>query len=114
MDDIAHRIDDPDAPPQRLPTVAELEIATTVFRLLADGTRVQLLLLLREGERSVGELADATGASPTSVSQHLAKMRLSGVVVSRKDGAFVRYSLTDDHLLALVDEAISHAVHQTQ
>lgn len=96
-----------------MPNSHELQVATGVFRLLADATRVQLVLLLRDGERSVGELAATTGASATSVSQHLAKLRLTGVVRSRKVGAFVHYSLTDTHLVALVDEAIAHAVHQT-
>lgn len=73
-------------------------MATGVFRLLADGTRVQLILLLRDGEQTVGDLAEAIGAAPTAISQHLAKLRLAGLVTTRRDGAFVHYALADDPL----------------
>jgi DNA-binding transcriptional ArsR family regulator len=46
------------------------------------------------------------------VSQHLAKLRLSGLVDTRKDGRHVIYSLHDGHLIRLIQETINHADHR--
>lgn len=57
-----------------------------VFQLLAEPGRRQLVELLRDGERSVGELVDALGASQPSVSRHLRLLREGGLVGARVDG----------------------------
>lgn len=89
-----------------------METATTVFALLADPTRLHLLWLLAEGEADVTELASESEAARPAVSQHLAKLRLAGLVQARKDGRRMVYSLRDGHLRRLVTEALSHADHQ--
>ncbi|MFF1379370.1 ArsR/SmtB family transcription factor [Streptomyces sp. NPDC058308] len=97
---------------QRSPNRAQLETATTVFALLADPTRLHLLWLLAGGEADVTGLAAASGAARPAVSQHLAKLRLAGLVQARKDGRRMVYSMRDGHLRRLVTEALSHADHQ--
>jgi transcriptional regulator, arsR family len=89
----------------------ELALATEVFTLLADPTRIRLILLLRDTERSSGELAAMTGRSPAAISQHLAKLRWGHVVASRQEGSRVYYRLTDEHALALVEQALYQAEH---
>ncbi|WP_037578136.1 ArsR/SmtB family transcription factor [Phaeacidiphilus oryzae] len=89
-----------------------LAVAVEVLGLLADRTRLALLLRLGEGEADVGTLTEASGASRTSVSQHLARLRLAGMVGTRKDGRRVVYSLRHGHLRRLVDEALNVADHQ--
>lgn len=54
--------------------------------MLADGTRLRLMWLLRDGEYDVGELTAAVGAARPAVSQHLAKLRLDGLVCTRRLG----------------------------
>lgn len=63
------------------------------FRLLADPTRVRLLLLLEREELSVAELAAITQLAQPRVSTHLAKLKEAGLVSDRRDGVFVYYRI---------------------
>jgi DNA-binding transcriptional ArsR family regulator len=81
--------------------------------MLSDPTRVKILWALFHQEASVNTLAEMVGAAPTAVSQHLAKLRLAGLVKSRRDGTFAFYSATDAHVRRLLSEALSHAEHVT-
>ncbi|SCL60186.1 ArsR/SmtB family transcription factor [Micromonospora chersina] len=73
--------------------------------------RIKILWALLQGESSVACLAELVGASPTAVSQHLAKLRLAGLVKGRREGTFVHYSAADSHVRALLAEALFHADH---
>ncbi|WP_329620545.1 metalloregulator ArsR/SmtB family transcription factor [Streptomyces sp. NBC_01255] len=98
-------------PHERTPGARELAAAAEVFALLADPTRLHLLWLLTRGEADVSALTEACGAARPAVSQHLAKLRLGGLVQSSKDGRRVVYAMPDGHLKRLVVEAISRADH---
>ncbi|MHC6594164.1 ArsR/SmtB family transcription factor [Arthrobacter sp. C152] len=88
-----------------------VELAVEVFSMLADATRVRIILALRGGEMAVGALAEAVGKSPAAVSQHLAKMRLARMVSTRQDGTRVLYRLENEHARQLVADAIFQAEH---
>ena len=88
-----------------------VELAVEVFAMLADATRVRIVLALRDGEMAVGALADVVGKSPAAVSQHLAKMRLARMVSTRQDGTRVLYRLENEHARQLVADAIFQAEH---
>ncbi len=88
-----------------------VELAVEVFAMLADATRVRIVLALRDGEMAVGALADVLGKSPAAVSQHLAKMRLARMVSTRQDGTRVMYRLENEHARQLVADAIFQAEH---
>jgi len=88
-----------------------VELAVEVFAMLADATRVRLILALRDGELSVNQLAEAVHKSPASVSQHLAKLRLAHFVATRQDGQRVFYRLENEHASRLVADAIFQAEH---
>src|ERR1700712_5281364 len=94
-----------------MPNEEQAHLAAESFRLLADPTRVKILWALLQGESSVACLGELVGANPTVVSQHLAKLRLSGLVRGRREGTFVYYSAADDHVKALLDQALFHAAH---
>lgn len=94
------------------PDAGLLESAAGTLRMLAEPTRLQLLWQLAQGPRSVTELVDGGGVPRTVVSQHLAKLRLSGLVDARKNGRHVIYSLHDGHLLRLIRETINLADHR--
>lgn len=89
-----------------------MAVAVEVLGLLADRTRLSLLVRLGEGEADVSTLTEACGATRTSVSQHLARLRLAGLVTTRKDGRHVVYALRHGHLRRLVQEALSVADHR--
>lgn len=96
----------------RLPVSQYVELAVEVFTMLADATRVRIILALREhGELSVNPLSDLIGKSPAAVSQHLAKLRLARMVTARQDGTRVFYRLVDEHARQLVTDAIHQAEH---
>jgi DNA-binding transcriptional ArsR family regulator len=95
----------------RMPNEEQVHLAAETFRLLADPTRMKILWALLQGESSVACLAEIVGAAPTAVSQHLAKLRLSGLVKGRREGTFVYYSAADVHVRRLLDEALFHADH---
>lgn len=110
-------IDDPIGPPPSLhhpnnPDEPRLEVGAALFRMLADPTRLHILWLLSEEPGDVGSLVVRTGATRTSVSQHLAKLRFSGLVTSQKHGRNVVYSIADGHLGRLVREGLNHADHR--
>lgn len=82
--------------------------------MVADPTRLRILWSLLHGEHSVNELADHLGARPAAVSQHLAKLRLSRLVSTRREGTRIFYRADNDHVLRLVEEALFHADHVEQ
>lgn len=88
-----------------------VELAVEVFAMLADATRVRLILALRDGELPVNALAEIAGKSAAAVSQHLAKMRLARLVSTRQEGTKVFYRLQNGHAWQLVADAIHQAEH---
>jgi ArsR family transcriptional regulator len=73
------------------------------FKALADEGRLALLSVLQRGERSVGELAEATGRPQPNVSQHLASLTHAGLVEARRDGNRVFYRIADPTVLRICD-----------
>jgi DNA-binding transcriptional ArsR family regulator len=95
-----------------VPTEEQLSAAVTAFALLADPTRVRILWSLRETPLDVTTLAEAAGCKPTIASQHLAKLRLAGLVDRTRDGRRIIYSVRGSHVRNLLTEALFHADHQ--
>ncbi len=94
------------------PDAARLGSGAATFRMLADPTRLHLLWLLTHGPSDVGTLVARTAVSRTSVSQHLAKLRLAGLVSTHRESRRIIYSITDGHLARLVREGLNHADHR--
>ena len=88
-----------------------VELAVEVFAMLADATRVRIVLALRDGELSVNDLSERVGKPAPAVSQHLAKLRLARIVLTRREGTHVHYRLADEHASRLVTDAIQQAEH---
>jgi DNA-binding transcriptional ArsR family regulator len=96
---------------QRLPPGDRVDVAVESFRMLADPTRVRLLWLLCGGEYDVSALAAASGAARPAVSQHLAKLRMTGLVATRREGRRVLYRARGDHVRRLLAEALAAPEH---
>lgn len=79
--------------------------------MLSDATRIQLLWALIGQEMSVNELALRVGKTPGSVSQHLAKLRMTRLVHTRREGTQVFYRLENDHITQLITDAVHNADH---
>ena len=72
-------------------------------KALANENRLLLLCLLAGGERSVTELESLLDLRQPTVSQQLARLRLQGLVKTRRDGKAIYYSLTDDRPRRIVE-----------
>lgn len=75
------------------------ELHASLCGTLANPTRLKILALLGKKETSVGEMAAAIGASLANVSQHLAVLKSSHLVVARKQRQTVFYSLADRRII---------------
>lgn len=114
MSDLAPALDGHPRPEPDLdlPTDAQVDVAVTTLALLADPTRLRVLWLLARGDREVSALSALTGATASATSQHLAKLRLAGLVSMRKAGRQHVYSVRGAHVRGLVDEALYYADHR--
>jgi DNA-binding transcriptional ArsR family regulator len=83
-----------------------LQEAAARFDLLASTMRLQILWILAHGEMDVGGLAEAAGGSIQAVSQQLAKLRLAGLVRSRREGRRHVYIADDPQLVTILELAI--------
>jgi ArsR family transcriptional regulator len=74
-----------------------------IFRGLANPTRIAIVELLRDGELSAGQLIEELGIEQANASQHLAVLRAKQIVVSRKAGNQVYYSIRDRALIEVLE-----------
>jgi ArsR family transcriptional regulator len=73
------------------------------FRSLGEPARLQLLMALRSGERSVSELVGFTGLGQANVSKHLQHLHACGFVTRRKEGTFAYYALSGEDIFTMCD-----------
>ena len=76
----------------------DLDSSVRAFHALSDATRVQLLGLLRGGERCVCELMESLEASQSRLSFHLGVLKDAGLVLDRKEGRWVYYRLNHEQV----------------
>ena len=91
-----------------LPTSAQVEVAAETFRMLSSSTRLLIVRILVDAEHDVSSLAHLADVSVQAVSQHLAKLRLAGLVGSRREGRRIIYTVDDPHVVTMVEEIFEH------
>lgn len=77
--------------------------AAALLASMANSRRLLVLCHLVRGEHCVGALAERVGLSQSALSQHLAKMRVQGLVEARREGQTVYYSLAGTEVLAILE-----------
>src|SRR5713226_5531698 len=84
----------------------------TLFKALADATRLRILGLLLTGEVCVCHIYETLRIPQPKASRHLAYLRRAGLVETRKDGPWVHYRLADssEPILSLIRQAVFHAL----
>ena len=84
-----------------------LELAS-LFKMFGDGTRVQILHALEQGEMCVCDLAVLLGVTKSAISHQLKALRLANLVKFRREAQIVYYSLADDHVKEILDKGLEH------
>lgn len=79
-----------------------------IFGLLADPTRLSIVIACKDGERSAGDIAQAVGASASLVSHHLRLLRSARILKSERRGKQVFYAMQDDCVKNVLDIMIEH------
>ncbi len=82
-------------------------MADTMFAL-STPSRLQILVSLRSAPRTVSEIVDAVGMEQSAVSHQLRVLRQHSVVTVRRIGRTRQYALCDEHVGALIDDALAH------
>jgi ArsR family transcriptional regulator len=94
----------------------QLSRMETVFRALADETRLRILGLLLSGEVCVCDIHESLKVPQPKASRHLAYLRRAGLVDTRRDGLWIHYRLANptDRVLAALAAAVKHALAHTE
>jgi DNA-binding transcriptional ArsR family regulator len=93
-----------DAPPAGLADLEpKAEKVAALLSAMANSKRLLILCALMEGERQAGDLAALVGLNASAASQHLARMRLQGLVGTRREGQAIVYRLESDEVHAVLE-----------
>jgi ArsR family transcriptional regulator len=88
-------------------------VKAQLFRTIGHPVRIRVLELLRDGERTVGDLQTQLGLDSSGTSQHLAALRQQGLLESRRAGTSVYYRIRDprvSQLLAVAKQILTSAL----
>ncbi len=95
-------------------TIAAMEQIAAYFTALSEPTRLQMLSILRDGERNVGELAQQCGYTSANISRHLAVLSKHGLVAKESRGTSVYYRIADESVYTLCDLVCGSILRQLE
>jgi DNA-binding transcriptional ArsR family regulator len=87
-----------------------LDRAAQLFRAMGDAPRLRILELLKKGEMCVTEIVAAANEKFSTISQRLRILRTEGLIVRRRSGNHLIYTLADRHVADLIQNALAHAL----
>jgi ArsR family transcriptional regulator len=94
------------------------ELQANLCQAMSNPVRVQLVHLLREGPRRVGDLVQITGYDPATVSRNLGVLKSSGILASRKEGKDIYYHIVNPKITEVCDlmrqVLLEQAIQQAQ
>lgn len=99
---------DPAAVAGLIPSDQSLEPLADFFKVFGDKTRIKILYLLKEHELCVCDLADCLGMTSPAVSHQLRVLKTNRLIISRRQGKSVFYSLDDQHIHDILAEGMTH------
>jgi len=97
---------------QRLGDDRTAELAD-MFRLMADPSRLRIILYCLDAPKSVGVVAASLGLSPSLVSHHLRLLRASRLIQAERRGNRVFYMVADDHIRRTLTDMVDHVAEET-
>ena len=92
----------------KMPEMRTLYELSDFFKVMGDGTRIQLLWALEQCEMCVGDLAVLLNMTKSAVSHQLKVLRTAKLVKALKKGKNVYYSLDDNHVKTILEKALEH------
>lgn len=95
-------------------TASEVERVAKIFRLLADPARLKIVLALLEGEMCVYHLLEVCDGTYSAVSHQLRILKDNNIVVGKKRGKNVEYSIADIHVKEIVEKGVAHLSCQAE
>ncbi len=93
---------------KHLPADEALYELADFFKVFGDTTRIKILQALFRSELCVCDLSAVLGVSQSAVSHQLKILRMANLVKPRKEGKIVYYSLSDDHVAAILAQGLDH------
>ena len=93
---------------EKMPAEEELYDLAELFKVFGDSTRIRILFVLFEAEVCVCDLAEALNMTQSAISHQLKILKQSKLVVGRREGKQVFYSLADDHVRTIIDQGREH------
>jgi ArsR family transcriptional regulator len=79
------------------------EMHAEICKVFTSPTRLEIISLLRDGEKTVNELTELTGVPQANISQHLTVLRQNNVVTTRREGANIYYKIANPKILQACD-----------
>ncbi len=95
-----------------MPAPEDLSKVVSFYKVLSDETRLKILYALKEQELCAGDIAVLLNMTKSAVSHQLAVMRNMHQIKARREGKNVFYSLDDEHIVDILEEALVHMQHQ--
>ncbi|MEW9094346.1 MAG: metalloregulator ArsR/SmtB family transcription factor [Clostridiaceae bacterium] len=95
-----------------MPNESTMRNLTEFFKIMGDGTRIQILCALVQSEMCVCDLAVLTNVTKSAISHQLRSLKESHLVKSRRSGKNVFYSLDDEHVKDILEKALEHIIEE--
>ncbi len=81
-----------------------------LFKVFGDFTRLRILFVLSEREQAVGTLAKTLGMTQSAVSHQLSILKKAKLIIGRREGKSIIYSLADDHVRLIIAQGMEHVL----
>ena len=96
----------------KLPKISLLYELADLFKVLGDSTRIRILHVLSVSEMCVCDIAAILDISQSAISHQLRILKIARLVKNRREGKIVYYSLDDEHVEYIFDQAMEHIKHK--
>lgn len=96
----------------RYPSADVFTAMEELLKSTSDGTRLKILFVLLEGPKNVSQIQSLIGASQSLVSHQLKILRDLNLVSTQREGTFITYQLSDDHVVQLLEVVYEHALEK--
>ena len=93
---------------EKMPQAEEIRGLADFFKVFADATRIRILCVLSHSEMCVCDLAQTLDMTQSAISHQLRILKQMKLVVNRREGKTVFYSLADGHIRTIMDQGMEH------